>query len=92
MGIGIMPRVFYLAAVFLPTRKGLNGQANQGTIAEKKMVGERLEPFLTGGDQGGGFLPYHDGRLYLACLTQADISCEGAVLIAADDQCQRLRR
>jgi hypothetical protein len=26
---------------------------------KKRMVGERLEPFLTGGDQGGGFLPYH---------------------------------
>jgi hypothetical protein len=25
----------------------------------KKEVGESLEPYLTGGDQGGGFPPYH---------------------------------
>lgn len=31
----------------------------ESDINAKKMVGESLEPYLTGGDQGGGFPPYH---------------------------------
>src|SRR5947208_1002123 len=40
----------------------------------KKMAGESLEPFLTGGDQGGGFPPCH-WQARRACQTQFRTLC-----------------